>query len=437
MASSDSRLGGRIIFAVGARRSGTNWLARILSARPDVMGMPSETYLFSRGIAPLAKLFQHATPGLPKTAVTYMSRDAFREAARAFVDRVFEENLVVANAPDAGYLVERTPWHVYNLDLIAEVYPEAPIVHIIRDGRDVARSLLSKDWGPATMELAAEEWRSSVTAGQAAGESLPNYVEVFYEELLADPEAGIRSLYDRLALDPSPEALERAVVESRSAFNVDPAFPWIGSGKWRTAIAPADLRAFDRIAGPLLEELGYDRESPPPGGTRERLPRLALAVRDQARALGRPRQAIAALAERRLAQRSGGLLERNAALLQRLQDELARGHYAVLDELLTPTASIRVVDDGDAWDGRGPVGSARLRTTLHGHYERGALPLTGYVHPGRDTLTVVGTYRLKDGSAWSRTLVVNVEGGRIGGLALHRHPLPTGGVAAERTGHHM
>ena len=50
------------------------------------------------------------------------------------------------------------------LDLIAEIYPDARVLHIIRDGRAVTRSLLALPNGPSTIEDAAEEWRESVAA---------------------------------------------------------------------------------------------------------------------------------------------------------------------------------------------------------------------------------------------------------------------------------
>ena len=54
------------------------------------------------------------------------------------------------------------------MPLIAEVYPDARFVHIIRDGRDVARSIVAQPWGPATVKEAAKEWGDSVAAGRAA-----------------------------------------------------------------------------------------------------------------------------------------------------------------------------------------------------------------------------------------------------------------------------
>jgi hypothetical protein len=98
--------------------------------------------------------------------------------------------------------------------------------------------------------------------------------------------------------------LEQAVLEARSAFNVDPVFPAIGSGKWRGALSASQLRTFDRIAGELLEELGYQREPPPPGGPGERIAAAASRARSRARAAIRPRQAVAAAMEQAHARRA-------------------------------------------------------------------------------------------------------------------------------------
>ena len=359
----ESPLRGRVVFVDGPRRSGTNWIQRILTARPDVAAMPTETYLFSHGIALMEERVQHGTPGLPRTGFAYMPRDAFLDASRDFVDRVFEEHLRTLPS-EATHLVERTPWHVYNVGLIAAVYPEAPIVHVIRDGRDVTRSLLAKEWGPDTMAEAAEEWRSSVAAGREAGAGLENYVEITYESLLADPEKGIPELYERVGLDLPPELRDRVVGESKASYNVDPSFPLIGSGKWRTALSPTDLRTFDRIAGPLLAEVGYRREAPPPGSPVEALQGAARAARARARQVRRPRAALDAALERGRSRQVSEALERNAGVVQRLHDELAQGRYAVLDDLIGRNTVVQAVDGGEAWRERGPEGAARLRAAL-------------------------------------------------------------------------
>jgi hypothetical protein len=140
--------------------------------------------------------------------------------------------------------------------LIAEIYPDARFVHIIRDGRDVARSIVAQPWGPTTVKEAAKEWSSSVTAGHAAADELgERLLEVHYEDLLAEPRPGIERLYAHLGLDGGiDEALEAAGEKA----NIGRHDKRVGSGKWRDAWGRRERRDFEQEAGDLLRELGYD-----------------------------------------------------------------------------------------------------------------------------------------------------------------------------------
>src|SRR5205807_10497933 len=107
--------------------------------------------------------------------------ESLLDALRELVDRIFREHLERAG-PDVRYLLERTPWHASHLDLIEEVYPDARVIHIVRDGRAVARSLLSMGWGPKTMADAAREWRQAVHDAREGGRAFGDrYLEIGYE----------------------------------------------------------------------------------------------------------------------------------------------------------------------------------------------------------------------------------------------------------------
>src|SRR5687767_2814543 len=173
-----------MVFNAGSRRSGTYWLQRIVCAHPAVGEVPSETYVFSHGIAPLMERFQHEERESQEVGSVYADRERLIGAIRNLCDTVFGE------FAEAGqtHVAERTPWHVFHLALIAEVYPDARFVHIVRDGRDVVRSLLGQYWGPGTVTEGAEEWCTSVAAARdAAGLLGERLLEVRYEELLAEP----------------------------------------------------------------------------------------------------------------------------------------------------------------------------------------------------------------------------------------------------------
>ncbi len=240
-----------MIFNVGARRSGTYWLQRIVCAHPSVAEVPSETYVFSHGIAPLMERFQHEERGSQEVGRVYADRERLLAAIRGLCDTVFGE---FAQAGER-HVAERTPWHVHHLPLIAEVYADARFVHIVRDGRDVVRSVVAQPWPPHTVPEAAEEWRAAVEAGRAAAPLLGDrLLEVRYEDLLADPVPAIERLYTHLGLEGGrDDALAAAGLET----NLGPPDIRVGAGKWREGWRRRDLREFEQVAGRLARELGY------------------------------------------------------------------------------------------------------------------------------------------------------------------------------------
>ena len=242
-----------MIFNVGARRSGTYWLQRIVCAHPAVGEVPSETYVFSHGIVPLMERFQHSDRDSQEVGRVYADRERLIAAIRNLCDTVFGEFA----ADGQTHVAERTPWHVLHLPLIAEVYPDARFVHIVRDGRDAARSLVAQPWGPGTVAEAAEEWRDSVAAGLSAAPELgERLIEVRYEELLADPRPVIERIYAHLGLE---GGLDEAMAAAGEVANLGRQDGRVGSGKWRDKWRRRDVRDFDRVAGDLLRSLGYDQ----------------------------------------------------------------------------------------------------------------------------------------------------------------------------------
>src|SRR5687768_8936227 len=137
----------------------------MLVAHPRVSGVPSETHLISHGIEPLLERFQHTERDSQQVGAVYVERDAIIDAARDLCDTAYAGFL----EPGTTHLVERTPLHVLHLPLLAEIYPDAKVLHVIRDGRDVARSIAWRDWGPDSIAGAAREWRQCVEAGRAGG----------------------------------------------------------------------------------------------------------------------------------------------------------------------------------------------------------------------------------------------------------------------------
>jgi hypothetical protein len=156
---------------------------------------------------------------------------------------------------------DKTPHYVSHLPLLTERFAEARFVHVVRDGRDVALSLLEVPWGPDDLEGAAQHWRRRVLEGRAAGLGYERYRELRYEALVADPERELRALaawlelpYDPAMLDPArrPAAVPYREHHGRLALAPTP-----GLRDWRREMSQADAARFEAVAGDALAELGY------------------------------------------------------------------------------------------------------------------------------------------------------------------------------------
>lgn len=153
---------------------------------------------------------------------------------------------------------EKTPAHVFHISLIDEVYPGSQFVHIIRDGRDVVRSLLNTPWAPGGVHWCACRWRDSVTAGREAGDRLgpARYLELRYEELTSTPRPVLERLCAFLG-----EPLAESMLEFHKPENNSWGLATRGIQK-RPINQYRQLRLHEKLrlqwdAGGLLKQLGY------------------------------------------------------------------------------------------------------------------------------------------------------------------------------------
>ena len=92
MGRDDDHFDWRVIFLVGARRSGTNWLHDLLALHPRLVQVPSETHLFHT-LGTLSERFQHGLIGSPNTGAIYLPREEMLDSFRDLADRAFVPDL--------------------------------------------------------------------------------------------------------------------------------------------------------------------------------------------------------------------------------------------------------------------------------------------------------------------------------------------------------
>jgi hypothetical protein len=164
---------------------------------------------------------------------------------------------------------DKTPIYASYMDLIRQIFPQAQFVHLIRDGRDVALSMLDK-WGATEFHIdlyyAARSWVRRIGQARKSGARLgPSlYYELRYEDLVREPEEQLRPLCEFLDEPYLPEMaqphhLGRERIQPGEFHDPirQPPSP-ARVGRWRTAMPVTDQRLFHTMAGDLLVDLNYE-----------------------------------------------------------------------------------------------------------------------------------------------------------------------------------
>ncbi|MCW2708626.1 MAG: sulfotransferase [Frankiales bacterium] len=240
---------GHLAVVVGCGRSGTTWLERMLMSARAAGGVDGvESFAFEQG----APLWLHLDAMAP-----LVDRPRLVRALRDFYDTVFAEALA-AHAPSARVFVEKTPMHSLLLPQLSAVYPDASYIHLVRDGRDVARSISQVGFfGIPDPADAARLWRRVLVSVRAAAPELGRFREVRYEDLLADPVEQVSDLLGWLGVDVDAEVHDelRRRAGSRVSMHAGTSQA-VGTGTWRALPSWALAQVYAEC-GALLVGEGY------------------------------------------------------------------------------------------------------------------------------------------------------------------------------------
>jgi hypothetical protein len=177
---------------------------------------------------------------------------------------------------------DKTPMYMQNLRLLERLFPDARFVHLIRDGRDAATSFLAMPRGivtetwmhPRTPAGFACQWRTEVAAARRLGGRVGSrYLEIRYEDLVADVEPTLRRICEFAQLEYEPAMSDYAGTVDVSAKPHQQSLkqpPTQGLRDWRTQMSSSDVAAFEHVAGDLLRDLGYETSHAPDAAGRLR-----------------------------------------------------------------------------------------------------------------------------------------------------------------------
>ncbi len=314
-----------IFFIVGQQKSGTTWLMKTLDSHPEIL-CQGEGRPFGRNWKQ-----EH----LKQRQASYPPTSLYN---------------AIASSEDLRYWIERSVWsrrddldeHLVNLTRLAVEYfltqqllktdkrlvgdktvllspeiireisnicPRAKVIHIIRDGRDVAISTMHHKWnlaenqggiGNLPPELRAKReayrkdpqallkkdegifadgwlahyakrWSANASRTIEDGPTLlgTNYAEVKYEDLLENPEDEVKRLLEFLGADADEQTVRQCVSATsfeklaggRKRGQEATSFFRKGiAGDWKNVFTEQDKRDFKTVAGDLLIEIGYEKD---------------------------------------------------------------------------------------------------------------------------------------------------------------------------------
>jgi Sulfotransferase domain len=318
-----------VFFVVGQGKSGTTWVRNTLNSHPEIL-CRGEGRFFERDfvqVAPLEDLRKGWLKSVQPTSLygaissseylrTWMERSVWTDGedvdrhlgnlSRLAVNYFLTQRLSKTEKKIVGDKTTFSGGEI--LKEIGAIYPEAKVIHVIRDGRDVAVSMIHHMWNyakdagafydlePEDLEkrdayrkdpasaLAeglftekrlsgiARSWATQVGKAVEYGPTLlgDNYAEVRYEELLKRPEDEIGRLLRFLEAEAGEETVKRCIEmgsferwsEGRERGREDSfSFYRRGvAGDWRNVFTEEDRRVFKEAAGEVLIQLGYERD---------------------------------------------------------------------------------------------------------------------------------------------------------------------------------
>ena len=270
------------VFIVGVGRSGTTLLRLMLHNHPRI-AIPYESHFLTKYHAKLAEYGDLSDSENARRLV----RDILDEPNLKMWDHDFEADRVlgavkewsfpgITNAIYSDYAAKRGKerWgdksaYLGRIDIINEVFPTAQFIHIVRDGRDVANSVMKLPWGPTDILRAADWWNEHSKLGRRMGSILgpKRYAEVRYEDLVENPEKELRRLCTFLGEEYSDEMpsyykkSDEVIPEEKKAqhYKIDKPPDPSRCYSWKREMHQCDVLLFNQRAAQMLGEFGYER----------------------------------------------------------------------------------------------------------------------------------------------------------------------------------
>lgn len=244
-------------FIVGAERSGTTLLRIMLAHHPSIACQSEFEFAVDKvgddGTLPDAgKYLDYLATDRVFLHNHFEVDDSlpYNELVRSFLEQKRQRE---GGKPILGATVHR------NFDRLLHLWPEARFIHILRDGRDVARSNVAMGWY-GNVWCGAELWLEAERLWEKMRAALAEerWTEVKSEQLIAEPVETLTRLCGFLGVEYDPAMLEYP--QDSTYGKPDPKLTY----QWKRKLNEKQVRLLEGRLGGMLAERGYELSGLPP-----------------------------------------------------------------------------------------------------------------------------------------------------------------------------
>lgn len=259
------------VFIIGCPRSGTTFLANLLDANEETGTTPQSNFVNET----LDKnSFNNDHTKIMNFIINHWRFKAWEITMEKEIDKNHSfENIIryiVGNymkknyGEPKKYWIDHTPSNIKYVNKLAEIFPKAKFIHLIRDGRGIAASMLSLDWGANNTIYAAKIWKENILLGLAAEKliSKTQILTIRYEDVVNNTENELEKICNFLNLDFNPKMLQGGnfKLPAYTVHQHELVGKQVNSGrvtKWMKDLSNREISYFEKEAGTLLDYLGY------------------------------------------------------------------------------------------------------------------------------------------------------------------------------------
>jgi len=264
----------RPVFIGGCPRSGTTFLGSLLGGHSRIICVPESEFIgmASRLVSSDENIDNDALRcvlhhwrfrywGLDRKRVISGMRDD--NTLRDFIETIISDYSGQRRKETIDIWIDHTPNNLHFLPTLFRHFPEGLAIHIIRDARAVAASIMPLDWGPNTSRDAADLWVRETGIGLAAREWLPDRImNIHYESLVMDTESQLKMIcdfidipYESVLIENAGFSVPRYSRKQHALVGKAPDRTRIDA--WKTRLKGRDVEIIESRARSMMAYLGY------------------------------------------------------------------------------------------------------------------------------------------------------------------------------------